>query len=320
MTESDPAPNDAGNRSVRRPGGSTVHARRVGPDDLQALAALYAGLIEAELHRRFLGLGQPDMAFVERVATIEERGGFGMVVVATEPTDPIGRVVAEAGYEPRADGDGELAMTVAAGQPGWIGRFLLQALREAAATRGVVNLRGLVQSSDTRMLVLARSLGAVFAPSTDSRTVRFVVATRGALPRWPPLHDRPRVLIEAAAGHWRGEAAATRAGLQVLVCPGPQQRRCPSVNGRTCPLAAAADAIVITQPPRDARWDTLLDRHRPLHPGVPICMDQPRARGIEPRGALRLPADDRAAVRAVQRVAEQHARRTDGWLDLSGHR
>lgn len=50
------------------------------------------------------------------------------------------RIVGEASYELLPNGAGELAITVAADQRGWIGPYLLDAMVEAAAAGGVPNV------------------------------------------------------------------------------------------------------------------------------------------------------------------------------------
>jgi hypothetical protein len=59
------------------------------------------------------------------------------------------------------DGNGEFALTVAAGWRGWLGPYLLDAIVTAAAARGVPNLEADVLYENTRMLTLLASRGYV---------------------------------------------------------------------------------------------------------------------------------------------------------------
>ena len=124
--------------------------------DVDGLVALYDGLSGGDRYRRFFSAYYPPRTFFERLATVVERGGYG--VVATTGADneaaerggdghrpdtaggDAGRIVGEANYVLLGNGDGELGMMVAADQRGWLGAYMLDALVEAAAARGVPNL------------------------------------------------------------------------------------------------------------------------------------------------------------------------------------
>jgi hypothetical protein len=275
--------------------------RPIEAGDVEGLSALYAALDFDDRHRRFFSSFRPGRAFLEHMTTVADRGGVGLVAVVAdgEPAGP--GIVGEAGYELLANGDGEMAITVAERWRGWLGPYLLDALVSAADRRGVPNLEADVLTTNRPMVALARARGAVSVPQPDWTSVRLLIGTASRTPTWPALHDRPRVLIEGDASRWRVEPEAGAAPLEVLACPGPIGRstRCPALEGRPCPLAAGADAIVVSATSDDDDWPSLVDAHRLLHPGVPVCIAGSRARApssVEP------PADDdREVIGLVQR-------------------
>jgi hypothetical protein len=282
-----PAPDRvAGDRRAPLPGGGALVVRRVTAHDVDGLAALYAGLSDADRYRRFFSYFTPERPFFERAAAVASRGGYGLVVVEVPPgagSDAGGRIVGEANYELLPNGDGELAMAVASDHHGWLGPYLLDALVEAAAARGVPNLEADVLVSNRRMLALLRARGYATLPSDDWVTVRLIVGTGGRTPVWPERSGsggpaRPRVLVESRGGRWHAGGEAAAAGLEVITCSGPRgpRSRCPVLAGRPCPLAAGADTVVVSHPPDDDQWDTIIEGHARLHPGVPVCVE-PRA-------------------------------------------
>jgi hypothetical protein len=124
------------------------------------------------------------------------------------------------------------------------------------------------------------------------------------------------VLVESRGGRWHAGKEAAEAGLRVITCSGPRgpRARCPVLAGRPCPLAAAADAVVVSHPPDDDRWRDLVDAHARLHPGVPVCVE-PRAPASGPSpgsatvagGAEVIDDDDpRHVVSVVARRATAH--------------
>lgn len=324
-------------REVHLPDGGVLTLRAVAPSDVDALVALYDGLSEDDRYRRFFSGYRPPRSFYERLASVADRGGYGIVALlvsgdaapagrssGSRPADGAGpRLVGEAGYELLPNGDGELGMTVAADQRGWLGPYLLDALAEAAAARGVPDLEADVLVTNGRMLALLRARGAASLPSDDWSTVRLVIGTEGHGPVWPgggeapgPA-DRPRVLVEVPGGRWHAQAEADEAGLQVVACPGPrgaQRRRCPVLAGRPCPLAAAADVIVAADVPDDDTWRRVVDAHAELHPGVPVCVERRgrAASGPQPGpgagagGTVDAPHDDDQLVAFVDRLAARH--------------
>jgi hypothetical protein len=222
----------------------------VATTDVDGLVALYDGLSDDDRYRRFFSGFRPPRSFFERLVNVGERGGFGLVATMGAGGDVAGgaRIVGEASYELLPNGDGELAITVAADQRGWLGPYLLDALVEVAAARGVRNLEADVLVTNGRMLALLRSRGYATMGSNDWTTLRLVVGTAGRTPVWPAGHgatghsDRPRVLVEVPGGRWHAGAEADEAGLRVIACSGPRgaRPRCPVLAGRPCPLAANA--------------------------------------------------------------------------------
>jgi hypothetical protein len=286
-----------GVRTAPLPGGGRVRVRPVEPGDVDGLVALYATLSDEDRYRRFFSAFVPDRPFFEHMATVVGRGGFGVVALDAED-----RIVAEANYELLPDGDGELGMVVAEGWRGWLGAYLLDTLVEAACCRGVPNIEADVLVVNGRMLSLLRRRGYATLTSDDWTSLRLIVGTAGVTPVWPPAGagapgaDRPRVLVEARGGRSSVGSEVEARGLAVITCSGPRgpRPRCPVLAGRPCPLAAAADAIVVTNPGDDDLWPALIPAHGELHPGVPVY--------VEPHGGPRLdPA-------VVERAARDHRR------------
>jgi hypothetical protein len=319
---------------VRLPDGAVLTVRAVTPADVDGVEGLYDGLSDDDRYRRFFSGFRPPRPFFERLTTVVDRGGYGVVASLDDaaapgaPADGGSRIVGEASYEVLPNGDGELGMAVAADQRGWLGPFLLDALAEAAASRGVPNLEADVLVTNSRMLTLLRSRGYATVDSDDWSALRLVVGTAGHTPTWPlggpggATDDRPRVLVEAPGGRWHAEAEAGEAGLQVVACSGPggtRRPRCPVLAGRPCPLAAGADAIVVSNVPDDDRWHAIVGAHADLHPGVPVCVEPrtgPAGRPpFSPKdGDSAVVIDDedpRAVVALVDRLAAAHHRTRD---------
>jgi RimJ/RimL family protein N-acetyltransferase len=318
-------PDDPGPRRVPLPEGGLLTVRAVARTDVDGLAALYDGLSNDDRYLRFFSSYRPPRDFFERLCSIVERGGYGVVAAVGADGDE-GRIVGEASYEPLPNGDGELGMAVASDQRGWLGPFLLDTLIEAAAMRGVPNLEAAVMVTNRRMLALLRARGYATLGSGDWVTLRLVVGTGGRTPMWPNGDataghgDRPRVLVETPGGRWHAGAEAEAAGLQVIACSGPQGQRprCPVLAGQPCPLAAGADAIVVSNVPDDERWRTIVEAHRGLHPGVPVCVEarshrrpQDQARLVAPPGTTAVTLEGehpRLIVQLVDRLVSMHRR------------
>jgi hypothetical protein len=255
-------PSKPDQRRIQLSGGGLLTVRPVTPADVDGLVALYDGLSDDDRYSRFFSSYLPPRSFFHRLASVVERGGYGVVATmggdgeaagATRGTAPI---VGEASYELLPNGDGELGMTVAADHRGWLGPYLLDALVDAARSRGVPNLEADVLATNRRMLGVPRARGYATMGSDDLTTLRLLVGTAGHVPTWPAdpgtdQPDRPRVLVETPGGRWHAGAEAHAAGLQVIACSGPRcaRPRCPVLAGQPCPLAAGADAIVVSSAP-----------------------------------------------------------------------
>jgi len=240
--------------------------------DTTTLVDFFDALSFDDRYRRFFSAFRPDEAFAERLATANEHGACQLVAELVE--NGTTTLIGEAGAWPLPNGNGELGMTVAPAQRGWLGAFLLDALLDQAGRRGMPNLEAEVLATNSQMLGLLRDRGYAIAAHEGFTTARLVVSTSTTVPGWPPNDDRPRVLVETPGGRWSGESTADERGVVVIGCPGPAARKarrpCPALEGRPCPLAAGADAIVVDQITRQN--DSLAHTHAALHSGIPVCV------------------------------------------------
>lgn len=272
------------------PDGRELIVREGRVDDAHDLHALYQRLSDDDRFLRFFSAAVPSPAFFEKWLTIGERGGLVLVVFTVERN---GRttLVGEAGYSLLDDGDGELGITVDPLWRGWVGGWLLGVLLREAATHGVPNLQAVVQTTNRPMLGLLRHHGTAIVDQPEPSEIRLAISTTGHTPGWPVSHDKPRILVEAAYGHWAGEKAARDAGFDVRTCRGPGANgHCPMVEGDGCPLVEGAD-VVVSQFPDDAAYRTAivdeLQRHPDLHLVLPAFgsagpdPDEPPAAVIE---------------------------------------
>jgi hypothetical protein len=297
---------------VPLPDGALLTVRAVTPSDADGLVALYDGLSDDDRHLRFFSGFRPPRSFFERLATVVDRGGYGVVATVAGDgqagsgprTRASPRIVGEASYELLPNGDGELGMAVATGQRGWLGPYLLDALVDAAAERGVPNLEADVLATNAPMLALLRSRGYANLSSDDWVSLRLIVGTRGRTPVWPRGAVRgggpagPRVLVEAPGGRWHASREAADAGFDVITCSGPRGGRCPALAGEPCPLVEGADAVVVSRPRDDERWRSLVDAHARAHPAVPVCVEpRPGSGGDDPRLVVSIIDRVTAAVR-----------------------
>lgn len=136
--------------------GRTLTVRPVSEADVDGLDALFEGLSDEDRYYRFFGLSHPGRKFLEQMARAEAEGGYRLVAVLSGPED---RLVAEAGYAILPDGNGDFALTVAAGWRGWLGPYLLDAMVAAAAARGVPNLQADILVTNVRMLAILSHRG-----------------------------------------------------------------------------------------------------------------------------------------------------------------
>ncbi len=287
------------------PGGRSLGIRRVVARDAAGLKALFAGLDEADLYRRFFSGHSPPESFIDRMARVEETGGIGLIAVL-EGLDGSRRIVGEASCNPLPSGNGELGITVAPDARGWLGPYLLDVLVDQAARRGVANIEADVVVTNRRMLSLLHHRGcAVMDESDRPSIVRVTISTTRRVADWAGKHDKARVVIEAPGGHWRAAQALRDARFEVLVCPGPLRgwSACPALRGKPCPLAATADAIVDVVPGEPG--SSLLAAHRRLHPSVPLCAELLPPLGEPASNVAVIPAtgDTAFVVELLERVA-----------------
>lgn len=298
----------AGARVVTLPRDQVLEIRPVAEEDIDGLEALYAGLDDDALYRRFFSIYHPPRSFFEKMTRIRERGGLGLVATVRPVEGGPARIVGEASFELLANGDGELAITVERAWRGWLGPYLLDALLEAAAEEDVPNLEADVLCSNPAMLTILRCRGYALMPRDDWSVVRLLVRTGGrGTPRWPGPHDAPRLLVEGSGGHWRGVTAAEEAGVAVLGCAGPDAPPgdCPVLRGEPCPLVEEADAILVRHPGDSAAWEALREAHARAHPGIPVLVE------LRPEGELR-PGEVDVSGRPVVDVLVEAARRAPG--------
>ncbi|HEX7096093.1 MAG TPA: hypothetical protein VF183_09430 [Acidimicrobiales bacterium] len=308
MTEADAPPV----RRVRLDDERELVVRAARPDDVDGLVAMYDELSDEDVYLRFFSPHRPGRELFERIATIDQRGGAALVAEVID--DKGATIVADAWYSMLPDGDGELAITVAAPWRGWLGSFLLDALLDVAAQRGVRNLQAEILLRNRPMMALVRRRGCVTL-ADDGPSVRVAIGSGGRPPTWAPAASHPRVLVEGRRG-WRALAEAERVGLDVLVCPGPPaDGNCPALSHERCPLAADADAVVISIPTNSERTRELLRAHRELHPTVPVFVEGPRedVEDVASDGAVPLPStlSDAEIVQRLLRVLGEHPHRDD---------
>lgn len=286
--------------------GRQMVVRTTTADDAERICGLYDELDRADRQRRFFGWFTPRIEWCRRWAGIGERGGFGVIVLVGGADGDV--VVAEAGYAMRVDGDGDLAITVAAPWRGWLGAYLLDVLVRQASSVGLRSLQAEVLLENGPMLSLLSRRDPV-ALGHDDGVVRLSIGTSGTIADWPPDESRPRILIEVAGRRWSGEAAAERAGLATMLCAGPDHRSthgCPVLEGGTCPLADGADAIVVLLDPDDERNQQLVEAHHHRSPETPIVVRHRHDAEPAPEGCVELDGD---AARAVAQLVALVGRR-----------
>lgn len=298
-------------RRLELPGQRVLVIRAMERSDAAGLRALYHNLSEDDTYKRFFSFRPPPDSFIENMASVGERGGFGVVAALAEEAGG-GRVLAEASFAPLPDGSGEVGVTVEARARGWLGPYLLDIVVEEARRRGLPNLQAEVLAGNLQMQALLEARGSVVIEHSNCpATVRLCIGTSGRFPAWGEPHEHPRLLVEAPGGRWRSMGAARRAGFQVLACPGVNRKlaRCPAIAGTACPLAEGADIIVDALSGETAL--SLLHAHLELHPGVPVCLDAgarpPGKDGGEPEpgghGVIYADMDDAARIELLEGMA-----------------
>ena len=254
-------------------GGAQMEVRATTIADAERICRLYEGLSIGDRHRRFFSAFTPRLDWCEQWASVGSRGGFGVIALVHRDGEP-DEIAGEAGYALRSDGDGDLAVTVAATWRGWLGPYLLDVLVRHAGDEGLANLQAEILLENGPMLSLLRRREPV-AMAHDDGVVRLSIGTTGPVPTWPPDDPRPRVLVEVAGRRWSGEQPAEAAGLATAMCAGPAARgkhACPVLDGGRCPLADEADAIIVLLDPDDERSEQLIRAHREQTPGTPVLV------------------------------------------------
>jgi L-amino acid N-acyltransferase YncA len=246
--------------------GRSLEVRIAEAADGPALLALYRRLSPDDLRKRFFSGFQPDQGFIDSWIDRTRQGGIVLVVVEPSESDEASheRIVADAGYVPTASDVAELAITIDTDHRGWLGPYLLDLLVEQARYDGIANLEAEVLSSNCSMIALLRARGCAFIPSDDPSVARLMIGTAGSTPVWPADSPHPRVLVEGSTGSWAGARAAAKAGISVMVCPGPgrgRTHRCPLLADQQCPLVDEADAVVVALPVDEASTGELLQQH-----------------------------------------------------------
>ena len=187
-------PDDGWPRRIALPAAPTLWIRPITPSDAEGLVALYGGLDEEDVYRRFFSGHAPPKSFVEAMTHVVERGGFGLIAVMEE-ADGTSRIVREATYDLLPNGDAELGITVAGKARGWLGPYLLDALVTAAAARGIPNLEADVLVTNRRMIAMLARPG---------------FRRRRARPRHRPGRDRHYPAGSLVAGDSRPASVARR--------------------------------------------------------------------------------------------------------------
>jgi RimJ/RimL family protein N-acetyltransferase len=257
---------------VDLPEGHTLVVRRATADDVPTLTRMYQSLSDEDRYFRFFSLSRPHEQMVERFVRANDNGGLWLVAEADD-----GTIVGDVGYTLLANGDAELAITVTEHWRGWLGAFLLETIAERAAAHGLRNLRANILLDNRKMLRLAARRGCAIADYPDASIVELTMSTDHGMPGWPPVHDRPRLLVEGCGGRWHGLEAARRAGWDVITCAGPGSSRtggCPLLMGGKCPLVDDADEIVTAFPETDPRGPQLAEAHASRHTAIPIVADK----------------------------------------------
>ena len=280
------------------PGGVELVVRAVEADDVAAITALYQRLSPESVYRRFFTMALPPASFFERLTTVVERGGLGLVAeVVTAPEPDVLGVVGEVEVEPLANGNGEIAIIVDGRWRGWLGSYLVELACGAAHRLGMPNLEAEVLACNRPMRAVTRHRGEAFLPSSDWKEVRVLFSTAEPAPSWLP-RDRPRVLVEQQHGvAFDAVSGLAAAGYEVVACAGRTAGRpfCPLLTGDPCSLAERADAIIVAMPASPER-NSLVVAHQSR--AIPVIVVEP--------GSVRLTGD--ALVVAAESVLKTETR------------
>jgi hypothetical protein len=257
---------------VQLPRGRTLALRKATLADVPGLTRMYQSLSDEDRYRRFFSVSRPHKQLMERFVEANENGGLWLVAVAAD-----GTIVADVGYTLLANGDAEVAITVSEDWRGWLGPFLLETITERSAAHGIHNLRATILLDNRKMLRLIARRGCAVVDYPDTSIIELTMSTADGMPGWPPVHDRPRLLVEGCRGRWHGLEAARRAGWDVITCAGPGSSHvgaCPLLTGGRCPLVDDADEIVTAFPESDRRGLELAAAHADRDTAAPIVTDK----------------------------------------------
>jgi [ribosomal protein S18]-alanine N-acetyltransferase len=291
-------------RVVSLPDGRALTVRPAIPADVDGLVALYDSLSVEDRRRRFFTASHPPRKLLERFVEATDRNGLWFVAVTED-----GEIVADGGYTMRPDGDGEFALTVGKAWRGWLGSYLLDAVLSDAAEHGVRNLRADIMLENRPMLRLAERRGYATVDEPDWMIVNVVISTEGGRPGWPPVHDRPRLLVEGCGARWHADTEAWAAGWDVVTCAGPGARSvatCPLLDGEPCPLVEGADLVVVALRPSDPRHAAVLDGHASAGSTPPVLDEATMSPDALSRWLVEAPA--RVARTQDQEIHHEHPR------------
>lgn len=249
--------------------GGCLSLRHTSAEDVAGLQDLYEQLEIGDLRRRFFTAGPPSTKFLEHWASLQQEGGFGLVVEVAE--NGATHLVGEAGYgRYESNGQGcELGITIAPRSRGWIGPWLLDRLLAHADQRDVANLQAVVMIDNRAMMRLAAKRGYAILGHPDRGLIRIAISTSGSVPSWTGSHDRPRVLVESDRTRWFGEEALLAAEFDIAICAETCRggKPCPVMEGESCPLIEGADAVIVDLQ-NDRHASQLLAQEHIVHPGV----------------------------------------------------
>ena len=187
-----------------------IRLRTARPEDHERVARFLAAMDRDGLYQRHFAHGEgPNLALLSRLAAAD-----GIDRVAVIALNHAGEVMAHAEYV-ATDGGVEYALMVLRELRGiGLGRRLLAALQELAATAGQRRMHGMIQAGNTPAIQLALTLGFRVVPAADRTTVivsrdlepaRFaaIVGSRSGAESYPlphALHDPDRTPLHRRPG------------------------------------------------------------------------------------------------------------------------
>jgi len=163
--------------------------RAAGPHDHERVARFLAAMDRDGLYERHFAHGQaPNLALLHRIDELDQRNRVAVLAVAAD-----GEVLGHAEYVAE-QGAAEFAlMVLPLFRRHGVGRRLLHALQQIAATAGQRELHGIIQASNTRALQLVRSSGFGLVAGADRTTV---IASRQLPPNPEAAHAGPAIAAD----------------------------------------------------------------------------------------------------------------------------